>query len=318
MGGLVIGVDVGATTTRSLVVSADGSVLGSGTAGGGSIRSSADLPSSQLSLALRSALSGVDASQVQGGVFGIAASGSAAGSVARDAARTAWQSAGLAGEPRVVTDLEVAFAAGTAQPAGLLLLAGTGAGAAAFSQRRMVRRCDGYGWLLGDEGSAVWLGLRGLRAALDAYDGRGPATALLDAFADHFGLRDDFAQGVIAAVHGREPAYLGALAPLVTQVAATGDAVAASLVASGADRLVAAVHAVWDGDPCDLVLAGGLLLASGPARQAVLAGLSGAPLQLRDAGPGAAGAAALALTDLHGSLPLALHEAVLGSAVTAS
>src|SRR5262249_40908935 len=154
--------------------------------------------------ALRQALSGTSPSSVRAGVFGIAGSGTAAGSLARDAAAQAWQSAGLPGTPRVVTDLEVAFAAGTSRPSGLLLLAGTGAAAVAFADRAVARRCDGYGWLLGDEGSAVWLGLRGVRAALNDYDGRGPQTALRDAVAGHFALRDDFAQGVIAAVHARE------------------------------------------------------------------------------------------------------------------
>jgi len=312
---LVVGVDVGGTTTRCLVVSASGSLVGAGTAGGGSIRSSAGLPAEQLALALSSALAGLPVESVRAGVFGIAASGSAAGSLARDAAALAWRSVGLAGAPRVVTDLEVAFAAGTSAPSGLLLLAGTGAAAASFSSRRMVRRCDGYGWLLGDEGSAVWLGLRGVRAALNAYDGRGPATSLRDAVAAHLDLHSDFAQGVIAALHAREPAYLGQLAPLVTDAALAGDAVAASLVDAAASRLVAAVRAVWDGEAADLVLAGGLLLADGPVRQLVLGQLDPLPLRPRDAGPGAAGAAVLALASVTGdAVDPEVYEEVLRAA----
>jgi N-acetylglucosamine kinase-like BadF-type ATPase len=73
----------------------------------------------------------------------------------------------------------VAFAAGTAGSAGALLLSGTGALAARFAGGEVERRCDGYGWLLGDEGSAVWIGLRALRAVLAALDGRGEPTALV-------------------------------------------------------------------------------------------------------------------------------------------
>jgi N-acetylglucosamine kinase-like BadF-type ATPase len=115
--------------------------------------------------------------------------------------------------------------------------------------------------------------------------------------AERFGLHDDFAQGVIAAVHAREPAHLGQLAPLVTRAAAQGDAVAVTLVDDAAARLVAAVHAVRRGES-ELVLAGGLLLADDPLRRAVLARLP--ELAVRDAGPGAAGAAALALADVGG------------------
>ncbi|MFD0537747.1 hypothetical protein ACFQY7_32330 [Actinomadura luteofluorescens] len=43
-----------------------------------------------------------------------------------------------------------------------------------------MQRADGYGWLVGDEGSAVWLGKEAVRAALAAYDGRGSPTLLTD------------------------------------------------------------------------------------------------------------------------------------------
>ncbi|WP_435822210.1 BadF/BadG/BcrA/BcrD ATPase family protein [Actinacidiphila alni] len=45
---------------------------------------------------------------------------------------------------------------------------------------------DGHGWLLGDEGSGFWLGNRAVRAALEALDGRGPWTTLVDRVAAHY------------------------------------------------------------------------------------------------------------------------------------
>lgn len=317
---LVIGVDAGATTTRCLVVTVDGAIAGAGSAAGANIRSSAGAPEQRFGEALSAALPDVDPADVRGGVFGVAGGGSAGARIVGEAAAAAWRAAGLAGQPRVVTDLEVAFAAGTPHPDGLLLLAGTGAAAVAVAAHRVTRRCDGYGWLLGDEGSAVWLGLRGARAALDAYDGRGPATRLRADIAAYFGADPDgdLAQTMIARVHADVPARLGGLAPLVTRAATDGDAVATALVESAADRLVAAVDAVATVDavaPTDLVLAGALL-ASGPVRDAVLARLAPrTELRPVDAGPGAAGAAALALGDLaHGRLDPARHANVLRAA----
>jgi hypothetical protein len=159
---LVSGVDAGTTATRCLVVSAEAELLGRGEASGANIRSSGGQPEDRFAAALRAAPARADPARVRAGVFGVAGGGAAGRAAVRVAAQTAWRSLGLAGVPRVVTDLEVAFAAGTAQPDGLLLLAGTGAAAASFARRRIVRRCDGYGWLLGDQGSAVWLGLRGV------------------------------------------------------------------------------------------------------------------------------------------------------------
>jgi N-acetylglucosamine kinase-like BadF-type ATPase len=322
---LVVGVDAGATTTRCLVVGRDGTPVGSAVVAGANIRSSAGRPEELFTQALLAALADVRPADVRAGVFGVAGAGSAGAAVVGQAAAAAWQGAGLRGQPRVVTDLEVAFAAGTSNTDGLLLLAGTGAGAAAFAGRRIVRRCDGYGWLLGDEGSAVWLGLRGARAALAAQDGRGAPTRLSTDVAAHFGAGpgSDLAQTVIGRVHADAPARLGALAPLVTRAAADGDAVAVALVEAAAARLVAAVRAVataatLPAGPVDLVLAGALL-AAGPVRTAVTSRLAAdASLRILDAGPGAAGAAVLALDELTGGLDPTLHATVLRAAVEAA
>jgi hypothetical protein len=61
-----------------------------------------------------------------------------------------------------------------------VVFSGTGAGAAVINDGAIVQRADGYGWLVGDEGSAVWLGKEAVRAALAAYDGRGSPTLLTD------------------------------------------------------------------------------------------------------------------------------------------
>ncbi|MCV6971956.1 ATPase, partial [Mycobacterium bohemicum] len=57
----------------------------------------------------------------------------------------------------------------------------TGAVALAIGADGALRTADGWGPLLGDEGGGAWIGAAGLRAALRAHDGRGPATALLHA-----------------------------------------------------------------------------------------------------------------------------------------
>ena len=73
---LVVGVDAGATTTRCLVVAADGTLVGSGTAPGANIRSSAGLPDEWFGRALAAALVNVRHTDVRAGVFGVAGAGS--------------------------------------------------------------------------------------------------------------------------------------------------------------------------------------------------------------------------------------------------
>jgi N-acetylglucosamine kinase-like BadF-type ATPase len=178
-GPYVVGIDAGGTKTRCVVLTLGGALAGSGTGPGANPNSGGDTAGA-LTTALREALGDLDRTHILTGVFGIAGAGSAGRPAAVTAARRAWQAVGLRGSPAVVTDIAVAFAAGTSEPKGIVVFSGTGAGAAVISDGAIVQRADGYGWLVGDEGSAVWLGKEAVRAALAAYDGRGSPTLLTD------------------------------------------------------------------------------------------------------------------------------------------
>ncbi|TDC54668.1 ATPase, partial [Actinomadura sp. KC345] len=175
----MVGIDAGGTKTRCVVLTLGGALAGSGTGPGANPNSGGDTAGA-LTTALREALGDLDRTHILTGVFGIAGAGSAGRPAAVAAARQAWQAAGLRGSPAVVTDIAVAFAAGTSEPKGIVVFSGTGAGAAVINDGTIVQRADGYGWLVGDEGSAVWLGKEAVRAALAAYDGRGSPTLLTD------------------------------------------------------------------------------------------------------------------------------------------
>ncbi|WP_353889537.1 BadF/BadG/BcrA/BcrD ATPase family protein [uncultured Thermomonospora sp.] len=178
-GPYVIGVDAGGTKTRVAVLTLGGALAGSGTGPGANPNSGGDTVGA-LTTALSAALGDLDRSLVLNGVFGIAGAGSAGRPAAVAAAQRAWHAVGLSGSPAVVTDIAVAFAAGTDASEGIVVFSGTGAGAAVISDGTIVRRADGYGYLVGDQGSAVWLGREAVRATLSALDGRGEPTLLAE------------------------------------------------------------------------------------------------------------------------------------------
>lgn len=315
---LVVGVDAGGTSTRCVVMTLDGTPVGRGHADGANQHSSIGDPAENLTTAMREALRGVDPAEVAGGVLGMAGAGGAGYERAQELADSAWQACGLAGSPLVVTDIVVAYASGTTASSGIVLIAGTGAIAAAIQDGAITSRCDGYGWLLGDEGSAVWLGREGVRAALAAGDGRGEPTTLAEAIPramlGRHRPRDpaETAQAVVRMTYGGAPADLGRLAPVVCGQSAAGDRVARKLTDTAAERLLAAVSAViphsgWTGP---VVLAGSVL-SSGPVADAVRAGLveryGARPLEAQD---GALGAAALALRHYGGDESGVLDGAV--------
>lgn len=327
-GPYVVGIDAGGTHTRAAVVTLDGVVAGHGTGPGANPNSGGDTAQA-LTTALTAALAPVDASRVVGGVFGIAGAGAAGRPRMVTASGTAWRAAGLAGAPEVVTDIAVAYAAGSVEPAGIVVFAGTGAGAAVINDGEIERRADAYGWLIGDEGSAVWIGRAAVRAAMHAYDGRGAATALAETVPRALlgeaaeplvaalpagvlpgppgaGRAADPAlpQAIVKEVYAGPPAALGRLAPLVSAAAEEGDAVARRIVEEAAACLLRDADAVRPalttlGAASHGLVVAGSLLERGPVAEVVRSGLRerfGAEPAL--AGDGTLGATRLAIRRL--------------------
>jgi N-acetylglucosamine kinase-like BadF-type ATPase len=267
---------------------------------------------------------------VAAGVFGIAGAGSAGHRRATELAAHAWTEAGMAGTPEVVTDLDAAFAGATAQRSGSLLLVGTGAVAARFERGRLVRRCDGLGWFLGDEGSGFWLGRAALTAVLAWLDGRGSPTALTGpvlgavlggAPADYTAAtgrtaRAELVQQVIAAAYPPDPPRIAALAPCVDAAARSGDPVAEAIARKATAALLhslstaeSAEFAASSGSSAHVagpvVLAGSLLVHDTTVARGVISTLAHRQFAVtRDAALGAAGLALrrIGRARLHASL----------------
>jgi len=286
---LLVGADVGGTSTKAAAVDHRGALLGYAAEPGGNIRSSPGSLTTNLGRALRLAVPAERRGDVTGGVLGIAGGGAARGAEVSQIVRQAWLGAGLPStiEPVVCTDLEIAFAAGSDAPDGLMLLAGTGAVACWFEGWHVTDRCDGMGWLLGDEGSGVWIGTAALRAVAADVDGRGPATALTEIIFGELGLKSqrtnpgsragsaDPRQELIRAVDHQTPSWFGRFAPATAAAAGAGDEVACRIAAAAAEALLRAATRVAAGrQVTDVILAGAVLTTSGPVGDAVRHGLA--------------------------------------------
>lgn len=267
---LVLGIDIGGSATRALVVDHSGRVRGRGATGGGNPVSYSPEPAAEaLQAALRHALDGIDVGRVRTAVIGFAG-----GDLLKDPRvaapfDAAWRQAGLRCPLEWVDDTKVAFAAGTAEPDGNVLVAGTGAASAVVRNRSVVESVDGHGWLLGDAGSGFWLGRSAVRAALAELDARRIPTSLTETVVRELlglgAVRSDdrrLASELVAAVHAAPPVTLARLAPLVPAAASAGDEVATRLVCTAVDLLVANVCAVRAaGESTALVVAGGVATA---------------------------------------------------------
>ncbi|MFF5173830.1 N-acetylglucosamine kinase [Micromonospora sp. NPDC000089] len=307
---VVVGLDVGGTSTRAVALTLAGERLGTGRAGGGNPTShGTDAAAAELLTALRAALAGVDPTRVRAGAIGLAgAARLSADPAGRAAFDRAWQEAGLRCPYAVHSDALIAYVSGTAAPNGTVLISGTGAIAAQVRDLRLDRVADGHGWLLGDAGSGYWLGrqaVRRLLAALDAGEEPGPlGRRMLAELLGSAGVATrsrDTVDAVVQVVTRRQPVELARLAPLVVAAAVEGEPVGVALIDQAAGHLAASAARIRPAGLAEpLVLGGGLLTGGTPLTVAVRRELArrwpDAPL--RPAGDGAAAAAWLAAREL--------------------
>ncbi|MEW9547786.1 N-acetylglucosamine kinase [Nonomuraea sp. NPDC050783] len=319
-GSLVIGVDAGATSTRVAVHTLDGTRVGYARAGAGNPTAHGLAKAvAAVRQALAAALTGHDGTRVVASLAGVAG---LAAETEPELAKV-WAEHGIAEGPRCEGDLLIAYAAGSAEPDGALLLSGTGAAAARIAGLRLDAVADALGWLLADAGSGFWIGRAAAMAVVDAFDRGLPVTALdepadgLVALVGRSFLGDE-RPGTPRAVASRivrlaqaDHMRLAALSPLVGRAATAGDPAAEKIVAEAADRLAATLGRVYTSGP--VVLAGSVLTSDGPVRRAVTARLPAgtAVMTARDAAGAAAWLAARSV------LPEEVARARHGTFVTA-
>ena len=182
---------------------------------------------------------------------------------------------------------------------GVVVAAGTGTVCVARGPQRWVK-VDGWGSLLGDDGSAFAIGRSGLNAGLRELDGRGGSEALLSAAAQRFGDPAGIAEAIYRS---RVPTRsVAGFARDVARVAAEGDATARSILATAGGELAltacAALGRAFDGDESAAVSYSGSVFGAGPplleAFEEELARLRPDAQLLPPAGDSLAGAALLA------------------------
>lgn len=148
----------------------------------------------------------------------------------------------------VVNDALAAHAGAFAGGPGTVLIAGTGSVVFDVDADGAVRQIDGWGPWLGDEGSGRWIGQQGLEACMRAFDGRGPATALL---ADAETLAGSIpALPLWVSSTGAPARQLGTFAPTVIARAEQGDAVASGIVVAACAHLAVSAAAAGTGSVC--------------------------------------------------------------------
>ncbi len=256
----VIGIDAGGTKTIGLLADETGKVLAKARGGGGNLRVQGELATEKV---LYDVLETLDAPEPAAAVcLGMAgvdrpADKQVIGGVLRRL--------GLKRAVRIENDAFIALVAGAPGGTGIVVVSGTGSVAYGVDPGGRTARSGGWGYLLGDEGSAYWLGHAAVRRGIRAADGRGPATTLGERISAKLGL--EVPAGLVAWFYDQERFRhrVAELAPLVQEAADDGDDGAEELLGYAALHLARAAQAVERQlelpDAYPLVLAGGAFRA---------------------------------------------------------
>ena len=193
----------------------------------------------------------------------------------------------LASRVLVVHDARLVLREGTSRGSGIALIAGTGSFCCGANDAGETARAGGWGHLLGDEGGGYGIGMAALQALTRTADGRGPVTLLTQRILAALGLQSpsDMIASLSTGAPPRE--QIAALAPIVLQAAAEGDAVAVAVQEQAARELAELVIAVHrqlalDTEPYELAMAGGVLTHHTSYQQDVLRHLEQAALAPSD------------------------------------
>jgi N-acetylglucosamine kinase-like BadF-type ATPase len=171
----------------------------------------------------------------------------------------------LASHLAVVDDALPVLYAASPDGIGIALIAGTGSLALGQNASGDMARCGGWGSLLGDEGSGYQISLAALRAAVRADDGRGPATQLHERLLRHHGITSASEWIPILHANSNNRIMIASLAPLVFEVADSGDQVAMQIIDQASMELAEMVQTLvarlsMTNQPCSLAGTGSVLI----------------------------------------------------------
>ncbi|MEH1796403.1 N-acetylglucosamine kinase [Nostoc sp.] len=146
----------------------------------------------------------------------------------------------------ICNDALIALVGGIGQPVGIVVAAGTGSIVFGRNNQGHTKRVGGWGYILGDEGSAYKIAIAGMNAALKSDDGREKSTSLIEGFKQHLDLES--IEDLIELIYRRGWGVkkIAALAPIVDFAAASGDIVANIIIDDAVKELVKATSTVID------------------------------------------------------------------------
>ncbi|MGW3660713.1 N-acetylglucosamine kinase [Streptomyces sp. NPDC005151] len=281
MTALFLGLDVGGSRTRAVLVDADGREVGRSThPGANAAVNGPSVVAARLVDAISAALTDAErrsapdaerrSADIAGCVIGLSGYRALEESERAHIADACREASAPHCPVTLLPDAVIAFASGTAKPTGSVLIAGTGAIACRIDGHRVAATAGGLGWLLGDEGGGFWLGKEAIRRTAESLRRGTSAGPLAEAVFAAASLKEHSVEALLRWTYERPPQHLAALAPLLGPAAEAGDPLAMQLIADAARALADLVASVAiAGEP--VVLAGSVATRSATVHDLLVA-----------------------------------------------
>lgn len=245
---LVLGIDGGGTSTRALIMRADGTVIGQGQSSASNFDSTGVEKASQaIEIAVSQAKH--DAKLANDIIFNAAYLG-IAGVVSehdRQIVRDIANKVNLAPQAKIGIhhDCRIALAGALDSKPGIIQIIGTGSSTFGINDAGEEWRSGDWGHLFSDEGSAYDLGRSALRIAVMSYDGRlNPPSPLLNTIPEALGIQhyDDLLYRVY--VDGLDKTDTAQLAKLLIDASGEGCPHATKVIQNSASDIADCIRAI--------------------------------------------------------------------------
>jgi glucosamine kinase len=239
---LILGLDGGATKTNCIIINEEYEILGISSSGPCNYHAvGIDIAKKNIEEAIRNSLKNIGKNKIDIAGLGI---GGLNTEKDYEIILGIIKSIGLIEKYKIVNDVNVAYYACTKGNPGIITIAGTGS--IVYGRNSLGEECysGGWGWLIGDEGSAFYIARKALQEATKAFDGRGEKTILVDLIINELKLKNF--NEIIDYVYSKVESHrIAKLAPIVTKAAIKGDKIAKNILNNAAEELILAAKTVY-------------------------------------------------------------------------
>lgn len=254
-----VGIDGGGTKTRVMVVDSNGSIIQDITTKGTNInRSGWDIAVNILLSLLKSLKD-----NILGDSLAYVAVGLSGVDIHKERLLPLLQTALPSAKFSIEHDTMPALMSSLDEKIGIVMVSGTGSIASGVDSFGKSLRAGGWGYLLGDEGSAYDIGLKALRSLMKSYDGRLENTILTTSILDYLNLDEpkDIINFIYQGRSGQDA--ISELSKIVFLCAENNDHVSVDILRESACELSRLVNPLinnlcFTGPQIPIVLAGGV------------------------------------------------------------